>query len=163
MKILLGLGGLLGAAFAALLIAGRMGLLAGSAPGDLGVRDGRLKPPSATRNSVSSQADMYPDAPQKDYALVRPLRCRTDPVAALARVKAVIESMPGARLIEEKPDYLYATFTTPWLRFVDDVEFWASPTEGVIHVRSASRIGREDFGANRKRVDEIRAEFKTRR
>lgn len=34
-------------------------------------------------------------------------------------------------------------------RFVDDVEFLAYPGEGVIHVRSASRIGRSDLGGGR--------------
>ncbi len=36
------------------LLAGQAGWLAGTMPSDLGVRDGRLKPPSLTRNSVSS-------------------------------------------------------------------------------------------------------------
>ena len=57
------------------------------------------------------------------------------------------------------PDYLYAQFTTRWLKFVDDTEFWLAPAEGVIHVRSASRIGRGDLGANRARIEEIRARF----
>jgi uncharacterized protein (DUF1499 family) len=60
-------------------------------------------------------------------------------------------------LIESRPDYLYVQFMTRWLKFVDDTEFWLSPTEGVIHVRSASRIGRKDFGVNRARIDAIRA------
>ena len=67
--------------------------------------------------------------------------------------------MPGARIVDARPDYLYAQLTTKWLRFVDDAEFWASAAEGVIHVRSASRVGRRDFGVNRRRVEAIRAEY----
>jgi hypothetical protein len=36
--------------------AGRLGLLQGSPPSDLGVREGRLKPPATSPNSISSQA-----------------------------------------------------------------------------------------------------------
>ncbi|MDP2415874.1 MAG: DUF1499 domain-containing protein, partial [Hydrogenophaga sp.] len=48
---------------------------------------------------------------------------------------------------------------TRWLKFVDDMEFWVNPAGGVMDVRSASRLGREDFGANRKRVEELRAAY----
>lgn len=141
----------------ALLIAGRLGWLAGAPPVDLGVRDGRLKPPSATRNSVSSQASLYPAAPQRKYAEIAPLRCEGDPVSAMARLVEVLSTMPGVTVVEARPDYLYAQFTTRWLRFVDDVEFMAAPDEGVIHLRSASRLGREDLGTNRRRIEAIRA------
>jgi hypothetical protein len=42
-----------------LLVAGQFGLLKGSMPDDLGVRDGKLMPPSRSANSVSSQALLY--------------------------------------------------------------------------------------------------------
>ena len=45
------------------------------------------------------------------------------------------------------------------MRFVDDVEFWADPSSGVVHVRSASRVGRKDFGVNRARVETIREQL----
>jgi uncharacterized protein (DUF1499 family) len=41
--------------------------------------------------------------------------------------------------------------------FVDDVEFLADRASGVVHVRSASRLGRRDFGVNRARIEELRA------
>ena len=43
--------------------------------------------------------------------------------------------------------------------FVDDLEFWLNPTQAVIEVRSASRLGREDFGANRARLERIRLAY----
>ncbi len=140
-------------------LAGQLGLLAGRAPADLGVRDGRLKLPSLTPNSVSSQAHLHPDAPRRDYAAIVPLAFSGDPAAAIGRLKRIVEAMPGARVVAARPDYLYAQFTSRWLKFVDDVEFWASPAEGVIHVRSASRVGRKDFGVNRRRIEAIRAAY----
>ena len=139
-------------------IAGRAGLLKGRAP-QLGVRDGRLKPPKRTPNSVSSQAALYPDAPQKDYATIEPLVVREDARKSLERLRSIVTAMPGAQVIESRPDYLYAQFTSGGLRFVDDTEFWFSPGENKIHVRSASRLGRRDFHVNRKRVEAIRAAY----
>jgi len=125
MKVLLLTLGILAAGAAALLVAGRLGCLTGTPPADLGVRDGRLKPPSATRNSVSSQAALHPAAPQRRYAEIAPLRCAGDPATAMSRLVQVLEAMPGARIVEARPDYVYAQFTTRWLHFVDDAEFRA--------------------------------------
>ena len=144
---------------AALVVAGRAGLLAGSAPGDLGLKNGLLKAPSKTRNSVTSQADSFPDATQRDYARIAPLAYTGDSAAAIDRLATVISGMPGAVLVTREPAYLYATFTTPWLRFVDDVEFALDAPAGVIQLRSASRLGQEDFGTNRRRIEAIRSAF----
>lgn len=143
------------------LLAGRLGLLSGARPADLGAPGGRLKPPSATRNSVSSQAALHPDAVHAAWSAIAPLRCPDDPAAAMPRLAAVLAGMQGARVVTVTPDYLHAEFTTPWLRFVDDVEFVVAPAERVIHVRSASRVGREDLGTNRRRVEAIRTAWES--
>lgn len=140
------------------LAAGQLGWLSGRQPLDLGVRDGRLKAPSSMPNSVSSQADLYKGTDALvDYARIAPLAGGGDLAATMARLRAVIEAMPGARIVESRPDYLYVQFETRWLRFVDDAEFLAAEREGVIHVRSASRLGRQDYGVNRERIEQIRA------
>jgi uncharacterized protein (DUF1499 family) len=137
--------------------AGQLGLLRGKPPDGLGVRDGRLKRPSFTPNSVSSQADLHADHPMREYARIAPLPAHPDGPAAMARLHSVIASLPGASIAESKPDYLYARFETRLMRFVDDAEFWYDPSARAIQVRSASRIGRKDFGVNRQRVEAIRA------
>lgn len=139
--------------------AGRFGLLQGQAPGDLGVRDGRLKPPSTTPNSVSSQARLYPEHPRGRDAQIAPLAFKGDGAAALARLARLVEATAGARIVERRADYLYATYTTPSMHFVDDVEFWLDPAAGVIELRSASRIGRSDLGQNRARIEALRSRF----
>ncbi|MCU0928822.1 MAG: DUF1499 domain-containing protein [Burkholderiaceae bacterium] len=145
-----------------LLAAGQAGLLRGTPPGDPGVRDGRLKPPSATPNSVSSQAALYPDHPQRTYAQIDPLPATDgDPRATIARLATLLAERPDARIVEQRPDYLRVEFTTRWLKFVDDAEFWADPT-GVVQVRSASRLGESDLGVNRERVEALRAQLAQR-
>ena len=59
---------------AAAVIAGQMGALRGRAPADLGVKQGRLKAPSLNPNSVSSQADLYPDHLQLQSVPARRLK-----------------------------------------------------------------------------------------
>lgn len=148
-------------AAAAVWVAGRMGFLQGQAPTDLGVREGRLKPPSATENSVSSQAGLYPTAPMRAYAEIAPLALRGDGPATIARLRSLIEATPGAVVVEARPDYLYARFQSRWLGFVDDVEFWFDPAAERIELRSASRLGRRDLGVNRARIEALRTALAT--
>ncbi len=137
--------------------AGQLGFLQGTAPADLGVRDGKLKPPSMTENSVTSQAALYPDHPQRSYADIAPLPLKGDGPATLAKIKAIVEGMDGAKVVKSEPGYLYAQFTSKLMKYVDDVEFWFDPAAKVIQVRSASRVGRGDLGVNRKRIEAVRA------
>lgn len=139
------------------LVAGQIGLLRGSPRGTLGVNDGKLQRPSKTENSVSSQAALWPDHPMRAYAEVAPLPLSggSGP-GTLERLKTLIATMPGAKVVDSRADYVYATFETKWLKFVDDIEFWFDPAANVIQVRSASRLGRKDFGVNRARVEAIR-------
>ena len=136
---------------------GQAGLFQSTAPNDLGVRDGRLKPPSNTDNSVTSQAALYPDHPQRQYSDIAPLPLRGDGPATIAKIRGVVAAMDGAKIVKNNPDYLYAQYTTTLMKFVDDVEFWYDPTARVIQVRSASRVGKGDIGVNRKRIEAVRA------
>lgn len=135
-------------------LAGQLGLLRGSPPTDLGVREGRLKAPSNTPNSVSSQAALWPGHPQQAAAQIAPL---AGGAATLARLRTLLASWPGARIVTSRDDYLYAEFQTPLMHYTDDVEFWLDPAAGVVQVRSASRLGHGDWGANRKRIEALRA------
>lgn len=144
---------------AVVFFAGQFGMLKGKAPSDLGVHNGRLKPPSNTPNSVSSQAGLYPKHPQRGYADIPPLHYQGDGASALRKLADIVRALPATTVVTETSDYLYAQSTTPTLKFTDDVEFWLNPAEQVIHVRSASRIGRKDFAVNRARVESIRAQF----
>ncbi len=119
-------------------------------PKDLGVIGGRLTPCRSTPNCVSSQAD-----PTDREHYVAPIPFKGDAIAA---VRKAVESMPRARIISADSHYLYAEFRSALLRYVDDVEFHYDGS--VIHVRSASRLGRRDFGVNRARVEELRKRIK---
>ena len=142
---------------AALLAGGQFGLLQGTPPADLGVHDGKLKAPSTTPNSVSSQADLWPGHPQQGYARIAPLALRGDGPNTIADLERLCRSLPGATIVTHRSDYLYVRFETRVLKFVDDTEFWYDPKAGMVQVRSASRLGRSDLGVNRARVERIRS------
>jgi uncharacterized protein (DUF1499 family) len=118
-------------------------------PGNLGVHDGKLAPPKRTPNCVSSQAD-----PSDTEHYIAPIAFRGDAAGAMRKAVTALE---GSRLISAQANYLYAEFRTPLMRFVDDVELYYDDKAGLIHVRSASRLGRRDFGVNRKRVERLRS------
>ncbi len=115
-----------------------------------GVVAGRLAPCPATQNCVSSQAE---DAIQ----LVEPFKLTGDPAAVLGKLKAALAHLGGTTVVKEETNYLHAVAVTPFFRFRDDLELLIDPMNGVVHVRSASRIGVSDLGANRKRVERLRA------
>ena len=140
-----------------LLAAGQFGLLKGRPPTEPGLREGKLKPPSSSPNSVSSQASLWPEGEYAvGYAAIEPLSFTQDSALAMNRLRDVLAGWPGARIVENNPDYIAVQFETRWLRFVDDAEFLLDSGARVIHVRSASRLGRKDFGANRARIEAIR-------
>ncbi len=127
-------------------------------PDNLGVKDGRLAPPKRTPNSVSSQADR---ADAEHY--IAPIPFKGDAPGAMASVRKAVESMRNSTVIRQEGNYLYAEFRSRLMRFVDDVEFYFDEKAGLIHVRSAARLGRRDFGVNRVRVEAIRARIEGRK
>jgi len=111
----------------------------GAAPG---LQGGELAPCPASPNCVSSESATPAEK------LVDPL-----PLASWERIPSVIEEM-GGTVITQNADYIAAEFTSSIFRFVDDVEFRRGTDQ--VHVRSASRVGRSDLGANAKRVSQLR-------
>ena len=114
---------------------------------------------------VSGHLSACPDSPNcvcsEDVAAsatIAPLQFNDAVATAWQRARAAIIAS-GGQIQKEEPHYLWASFTTKWLRFVDDVELRLDRGKRLIHIRSASRVGHSDLGANRKRVAHIRAVF----
>ncbi len=112
---------------------------------------GRLAPLRSLPNAVSSQCD-----PRDSVHYIAPLQLRGEPDVHWARLVGTVREMPGCSVVEERRDYFYAEFRSSFFGFVDDVEFALDAEAGLIHVRSAARLGRSDFGVNRRRVESIR-------
>jgi len=129
-----------------------MGLLSGTRPHGLGVKNGKLKPAPSSPNAVSSQST------DKTHAIA-PLAYAGTREEVIRKLRSIIGDTPRARIVEETPDYLYVEYESALLGFVDDVEFYMPAYEKAIQVRSASRVGYSDFGVNRKRIEDIRAKL----
>lgn len=109
-----------------------------------------LAPCSERPNCVSSLA---PAGDARHHVAPIASGAARDPIAVLRRV---IEAMPRATIVESGAGRLRAEFRSRWIGFVDDVDFLNDGQAGLIHVRSASRVGYSDLGVNRRRVEAIR-------
>ena len=118
-----------------------------------GLVEGRLKPCPDKPNCVSSE--FVSDA--KHY--IEPLVYSAGEAERVRPwLKTIIVEMGGSIQVEET-DYLAATFTSSVFRFVDDLELRIDAGQKTIHLRSASRAGHGDGGANRKRVERLKNSF----
>ncbi len=127
----------------------------GGRPSTLGVKEGKLGgPKTRTPNSVVSEG-IEPTHP----AYIAPITFTGDARTAMAKLLTVIQSMSDATIIEANETYVCAEFRTPKMRYVDDFEARVDASANVIHVRSASRLGKKDFNVNRNRVEAIRKRF----
>lgn len=124
-------------------------------PGELGLQDGALRPCPKTPNCVCSQAAQ----PDKH---VEAIAFNGDSEDAWQRIKAAIQELPRSQIVKDDGRYLHAEVRSALFRFADDVECLLDADAGVIHIRSASRAGRSDFGVNRARVEELRRRFAER-
>lgn len=91
--------------------------------------------------------------------LIAPLALVGDGPTTLAKIKVLALARANVTLVKSEPDYLYLQYSSRLMNFVDDVEFWVDPTNRVVQVRSASRVGRRDVGVNRARIESMRAEL----
>ena len=124
----------------------------GSRPQNLGLKNNLLLPCPESPNCVLSQ-----ESDSKHQ--IQPIHYNVSLEAAKERINEVIHSMYDTRIITQNEVYWHVEFTSRWLRFIDDVEFYFMESVALIHVRSASRLGYRDFGVNRKRVEKIRSQF----
>jgi uncharacterized protein (DUF1499 family) len=120
----------------------------GAAPG---MAEARLKPCGAQPNCVSSGATTG------SQHHVAPFRIQPDQAnVAWADLVEVI-AVAGGEVQENAPPYLAATFRSRVFGFVDDLECLIDRDAGLIHVRSAARVGYSDMNVNRARVERLRA------
>ncbi len=119
---------------------------AGEPPQNIGIRDGSLAACPESPNCVSS----YESSEQHSIAALD---------ANLSQIQQILLAMDEANIVEQSGNYLYAEFTSSLMGYVDDVEFLYDAASNSTHVRSASRLGYSDMGANRKRIEAIRSQL----
>jgi uncharacterized protein (DUF1499 family) len=129
-------------------------LFAGTPPTNIGVNNGRLAACPSTPNCVNSQAP----ASNAQYAIA-PLQFSGDLPTSMAKLTQIVQALPRTKIVNQTNNYIYAEFTSQLMKFVDDVEFYLDNDTKTIQVRSASRLGDSDLGANRQRIEAIRSKL----
>jgi len=120
---------------------------------------------AGARNSAEYGGDSIAALQQRGYPDIRPLRLDVLPDSAFSRAEDAARAMgweivaadAAARRIE-------ATATTRWFGFKDDVVVRVRPdgdTGSRVDVRSVSRVGRSDVGANAARIRAYLARLST--
>ncbi len=113
----------------------------------------KLPPCQNTPNCVSTQAVDKPH-------YTEPFRISGNPHKAWQALRNAIISHDRILLTHETDNSLHAEATSLVLHFVDDIDAVLDADAGLIHIRSASRMGHSDFGVNRKRIEAIRAQLR---
>lgn len=124
---------------------------AGNKP-TLGVETGTLIPCPTNPNCVNSQVS-------DNEHFIEPIIVNKTQLQTKEQLIEILLDTKNAEIKAVKDDYVRVEFVSVVFRFVDDVEFYFPATNSkqtTIHVRSASRVGRSDFGVNRKRIEAIR-------
>lgn len=142
----------------ALLLAVSLALVScsGNSPANLGVSGSGMAPCPSSPNCVSS------DALDSDHQ-ISPFLLAVPAADAWPVVRDFVSKLPRTLIVHEKPGYLHAECRSALFGFVDDLELDLRSLEGIVAIRSASRLGYSDFGVNRRRVEALRTLLRSRR
>jgi uncharacterized protein (DUF1499 family) len=132
----------------ALIVLGQLSQ-SGKAPGML---DGRLQPCGDSPNCVCSE---YPGAVDHH---VEPIR---GSVAEMALLRQLVVEL-GGKIEIQQDSYLAASFKSPLFGFTDDLEIRIDTAANEVQLRSAVRMGYNDLGVNRERVQRLRKLYQQR-
>ena len=140
--------------FAGLIAYIAMALQSHKRPENIGLQQEVLRICPDSPNCVCSESHSQ----DSEQHAIAPLKAGDD---TWARLNAIIANQGGV-IQQDDGRYLHATFTTPVFRYVDDVELRFDQAQGVIHLRSASRVGHSDFSVNRHRIQRIKQRLEKR-
>lgn len=110
----------------------------------LGVTNGQLAAMPDTPNAVSSQTDIA-------SKYVAPLPMTGSVQETKEKILQCLQEMGHNSVVSQQDNYIHAVFVTPFMQYHDDVEFYIDTATNLVQFRSASRVGKSDFGANKAR------------
>ena len=128
-------------------------------PGFVALLDTRNKSPNGSAYGGAAIAEQQ----RKAYADIKPLDISAPPRDAMQKAIDAARSMGWEVVASDvATGRVEATDTTSWFGFKDDVVIRVRPngSGSRIDVRSVSRVGRSDIGANAKRIREYLAKLK---
>jgi uncharacterized protein (DUF1499 family) len=93
-----------------------------------------------------------------DTHFIEPLRFTGDAASAFDRLRNILANRSDTLIVAATDSAMQVEFRT-FLGFVDDGLLVLDAPAGLIHIRSAARVGYWDMGKNRNRMAEIRLRF----
>ena len=119
--------------------------------------------PAERHNSGSSGFLDCPDTPNCVSSLaknpkyrIEPFKLKKDPETNWDMVQKTVGSLPRTKIVSADNSDIHAECRSMIFRFVDDLMLHLTPSNDIIHIRSASRTGYFDLGVNRDRVENLR-------
>lgn len=115
-------------------------------------------------NPLEYDADSLAAVQREAYPGIKTLETSLAPAESLQRASAVLKDM-GLEIVhvDEQAGIIEATATTFWFGFKDDVVVRIRPalsgTGSLVDLRSVSRVGVSDLGANARRIGEFLERF----
>jgi uncharacterized protein (DUF1499 family) len=119
-----------------------------------GLMYGQLTPCPSTPNCVSSES-----APMDKHAIAAielTPEMGQEPLLIIAKA---VKATQG-KIAHSDENYLSCTFKSDVFGFIDDLEFRIDSGRGLIHIRSASRVGYTDWNKNRERIKALKLKIK---
>jgi len=110
---------------------------------------------STGKSVIKWQQELYPD--------IKPQVFAPAPNTVFAAARATAEDM-GFNVLDtnENNGVIEAAYTSPWFGFIDDVIIRVSPADNGgsrVDMRSKSRVGGSDLGANARRIRQYQAKL----
>jgi uncharacterized protein (DUF1499 family) len=127
----------------------------GKPPHEINTDPSELRGCPKSPNCVSSEA-------KDERHAIEPFHLKGDPNVSWPVIRNEIASMPKWRIVKAAGNYIHVECRSRIFRFVDDLELSLNSSNGIISIRSASRTGYSDFGANRRRVELLRSVLKAK-
>ena len=123
-----------------------LGMVSRRMPPSVSPTGGPLRSDGAKPNWISSTAGK-----SDPLHYIAPRACGENPIPTLIKVLG----QGKYAVVAATERYIQATARSSRFGFVDDLEFLYDPAAGLLHMRSASRVGRSDLGVNRHRLEAI--------
>lgn len=108
-------------------------------------KDGVIPPCSSDPNCVSTEVDT------QQRAYIEPIATAADVALLEDHIKTL-----GGQITSSSDTHIQAEFRSRLFGFVDDMMITIDKDNKLLRVLSASRVGKSDLGANRKRVEALR-------
>ena len=119
---------------------------------------------SANKDAQGQDRTMVDEMQKSGYPDLAPIQLALPPDQAFAKARAVAEAMPGWQVTNAdlESGRIEATATSRLFHFVDDIVIRVRPDAGGsrVDLRSRSRVGQSDLGANAARIRAYTAEMK---